>query len=158
AKQQKQKSGLFAKEVAQPLLSWSVEVGSKEKVDGNVTRKPVSIYFVIDTTTSMDPVINTITENIVDFARYLESREFEPRYGGVAFKDEVDESKILDLTDSPETFYNYVSGLQTGGGGRDAQEGGLAAVSRAVSLLHNQETRKNALEVVLYFSDSPAHQ
>src|SRR5271156_6190819 len=86
--------------------------------------RPVDIVFVLDVTESMQPYIDAVKQNIINFVTDLASNNRDYRLGLVTFEDYV-VSKYPDcncgyrnsFTSNVHEFTDWVSSLHAGGGG-----------------------------------------
>lgn len=118
--------------------------------------RPVSIYFAIDVTGSMAGNIAAIQTNVELFADNMRAQGFDLMLGGVGFRDEITPSDTLSLTADVDVFKAYIRRLVARDGG-DGAEASLLAVQESVNRLQREETRPNALKVVLVIGDQPGH-
>lgn len=58
---------------------------------GTSYKLPLKIYFVLDITSSMQPVIDTIKINIINFINKLKANDFDVLIGIVTFRDKLEE-------------------------------------------------------------------
>src|SRR5579875_2504257 len=99
--------------------------------------RPVDIVFVMDVTESMQPYIDAIKQNIIQFAQDLAANNRDYRLGLVTFEDYV-VSAYPDcncayrktMTSNVQQFIQWVGGLHAGGGG-DIPEDQLDALAYA---------------------------
>lgn len=120
---------------------------------GAVTSVPVDFYFAIDVTGSMQRNINTIKDNIEDFANELEKKKYRARLSLVPFRDRVE--SIMEPTSDINKFKSEVAGQFASGGG-DANEAALGAVDAAIKKI--KETKSpGAFAAVIAITDNPAH-
>jgi len=121
--------------------------------------RPVDIVFVLDITESMQPYIDAVKQNIITFARDLQSNNRDYRLGLVTFEDYV-VSQYQDcnceyrntMTSDVSKFISWVGGLHAGGGG-DIPEDPLDALAYAASL----PFRPEAQGIVILITDAPPH-
>ncbi len=121
--------------------------------------RPVDIVFVLDVTESMQPYIDAVKQNIINFAQDLAANNRDYRLGLVTFEDYV-VSKYPDcncayrntLTSDVHAFIDWVSVLRAGGGG-DIPEDQLDALQYAASL----PFRPNAEGIIIIVTDAPPH-
>lgn len=121
--------------------------------------RPVDIVFVLDITESMQPYIDAVKQNIINFAQDLASNNRDYRLGLVTFEDYV-VSKYPDcncayrsaMTSDVHQFIDWVSGLHASGGG-DIPEDQLDALSYASSF----PFRPNAEGIIILITDAPPH-
>ncbi len=121
--------------------------------------RPVDIVFVMDVTESMQPYIDAIKQNIIQFAQDLAANNRDYRLGLVTFEDYV-VSAYPDcncayrktLTSNVQQFIQWVGGLHAGGGG-DIPEDQLDALAYASTFPY----RPNAQSIVIMITDAPPH-
>jgi hypothetical protein len=121
--------------------------------------RPVDIVFVVDVTESMQPYIDAIKQNIVQFAQELAANNRDYRLGLVTFEDYVVSSYPdcnceyrKTMTSDVQKFIGWVSGLHAGGGG-DIPEDQLDALAYAASF----PFRPDAQSIVIITTDAPPH-
>ncbi len=121
--------------------------------------RPVDIVFVIDVTESMQPYIDAIKQNMVNFAHDLAANNRDYRLGLVTFEDYV-VSAYPDcncayrdkLTPDVNEFIKWVGTLHATGGG-DIPEDQLDALAYASKL----PFRPQAQAILILISDAPCH-
>src|SRR5579871_1529370 len=121
--------------------------------------RPVDIVFVMDVTESMQPYIDAVKQNIIQFAQDLAANNRDYRLGLVTFEDYV-VSKYPDcncayrnsFTSDVHTFTDWVGSLHAGGGG-DIPEDQLDALAYAASF----PFRPNAEGIIILVTDAPPH-
>ena len=122
--------------------------------------RPVDIVFVLDVTESMQPYIDAVKQNIIQFAQDLAANNRDYRLGLVTFEDYVI-SKYPDcnceyrdtMTSDVQKFIGWVGGLHAGGGG-DIPEDQLDALAYAAAF----PFRPEAQGIVILITDAPSHQ
>jgi hypothetical protein len=121
--------------------------------------RPVDIVFVMDVTESMQPYIDAVKQNVIQFAQDLSANNRDYRLGLVTFEDYV-VSKYEDcrcayrnsFTSDVHTFTDWVSSLHAGGGG-DIPEDQLDALAYAASF----PFRPQAEGIIIIVTDAPPH-
>src|SRR5579875_2225174 len=121
--------------------------------------RPVDIVFVMDVTESMQPYIDAVKQNMISFARDLQSNNRDYRLGLVTFEDYVI-SKYPDcncayrdkLTSDVNEFIAWVGSLHAGGGG-DIPEDPLDALVYAAGFPYRPE----AQVILILITDAPPH-
>jgi hypothetical protein len=121
--------------------------------------RPVDIIFVLDVTESMQPYIDTVKQNVIQFAQDLSANNRDYRLGLVTFEDYV-VSKYPDcncayrnsFTSDVHQFTDWVGTLHAGGGG-DIPEDQLDALAYAASF----PFRPNAEGIIIIVTDAPPH-
>ncbi|HZO80137.1 MAG TPA: FHA domain-containing protein [Candidatus Binataceae bacterium] len=122
--------------------------------------RPVDIVFVMDVTESMQPYIDAIKQNMINFAHDLASNNRDYRLGLVTFEDYV-VSKYPDcncayrnqLTPDVSEFIKWVGTLHASGGG-DIPEDPLDALAYAATL----PFRPQAQAILILITDAPCHK
>jgi hypothetical protein len=121
--------------------------------------RPVDIVFVLDITESMQPYIDAVKQNMINFAQDLAQNHRDYRLGLVTFEDYVvsaypdcncEYSKTM--TADVQKFIDWVGTLHAGGGG-DIPEDQLDAISYAATL----PFRPDAQGIIIFVSDAPPH-
>jgi len=121
--------------------------------------RPVDIIFVLDVTESMQPYIDAVKQNVIQFAQDLSANNRDYRLGLVTFEDYV-VSKYPDcncayrnsFTSDVHQFTDWVSSLHAGGGG-DIPEDQLDALAYAASF----PFRPKAEGIIIIVTDAPPH-
>jgi hypothetical protein len=121
--------------------------------------RPVDIVFVIDITESMQPYIDAVKQNMVDFAHDLAANNRDYRLGLVTFEDYVvsaypdcDCEYRNALTSDVNKFIGWVGTLHAGGGG-DIPEDQLDGLAYAATM----PLRPDAQGIVILITDAPPH-
>ncbi|MBF6560605.1 MAG: FHA domain-containing protein [Candidatus Binataceae bacterium] len=122
--------------------------------------RPVDIVFVLDVTESMQPYIDAVKQNIIQFAQDLAANNRDYRLGLVTFEDYV-VSEYPDcnceyrntMTSDVQKFIGWVGGLHAGGGG-DIPEDQLDGLAYAAGF----PFRPTAQGIVILITDAPSHQ
>jgi len=122
--------------------------------------RPVDIVFVLDVTESMQPYIDAVKQNIIQFAQDLAANNRDYRLGLVTFEDYVI-SQYPDcnceyrniMTSDVQKFTGWVGTLHAGGGG-DIPEDQLDALAYAASF----PFRPEAQSIVILVTDAPSHK
>jgi Mg-chelatase subunit ChlD len=121
--------------------------------------RPVDIVFVLDITESMQPYIDAVKQNMINFAQDLAENHRDYRLGLVTFEDYV-VSAYPDcncayrksMTSDVQQFTDWVGSLHAGGGG-DIPEDQLDALSYAATL----PFRPDAQGIIIMITDAPPH-
>src|SRR5580693_5198255 len=121
--------------------------------------RPVDIVFVLDVTESMQPYIDAVKQNVIQFAQDLSANNRDYRLGLVTFEDYV-VSKYPDcncayrssFTTDVHQFTDWVGTLHAGGGG-DIPEDQLDALSYAAKF----PFRPEAEGIIIIVTDAPPH-
>jgi hypothetical protein len=121
--------------------------------------RPVDIVFVLDVTESMQPYIDAVKQNIIDFVHDLQANNRDYRLGLVTFEDYV-VSRYPDcnceyrntMTSDVNKFIGWVGGLHATGGG-DIPEDQLDGLAYAATL----PFRPDAQGIVILVTDAPPH-
>ena len=134
-------------------LEFEASCGSEEtRVTSTTSAKPLDLVFVLDITGSMGGSLEVVKRNAVDFAKGLQAKGFDARFGAVGFRDSIDES--IGFGDS-KALTTALSSWRAFGGGA-APENGQAALRSALSIFE-KASRPGADLVVLYVSDAPMY-
>jgi len=121
--------------------------------------RPVDIVFVLDITESMQPYIDAVKQNMINFAQDLAQNHRDYRLGLVTFEDYVvsaypdckcEYSKTM--TPDVQKFTDWVGTLHAGGGG-DIPEDQLDALAYATTL----PFRPDAQGIIVLITDAPPH-
>jgi Mg-chelatase subunit ChlD len=120
--------------------------------------KVVDIAFVLDTTSSMEPSIGQVQNNLVQFLEQLQAKQKGNTYrvALLEYRDKNDRflNRInTDFTSNLNQVQKAVKGLNTDGGG-DAPEAVLDALLAAKNKLSWQP---NAKRIVVLIGDAPPH-
>jgi len=121
--------------------------------------RPVDIIFVLDVTESMQPYIDAVKQNVIQFAQDLQSNSRDYRLGLVTFEDYV-VSAYPDcncayrnsFTSDVKQFTDWVGSLHAGGGG-DIPEDQLDALAYAAKF----PFRPEAEGIIIIVTDAPPH-
>lgn len=118
---------------------------------------PVDIVFAIDTTGSMDNVIEQAKAYVRSFPAKNDKDLPDVRYGLVAYKDRDDDDTystktIVSPTFDRAAFTSGVDSLYADGGG-DYEEAVFAAAREAMNL----PLRPTAKKIVIFVGDAPPH-
>ncbi len=121
--------------------------------------RPVDIVFVLDVTESMQPYIDAVKQNVIQFAQDLQSNSRDYRLGLVTFEDYV-VSAYPDcncayrnsFTSDVKQFSDWVGTLHAGGGG-DIPEDQLDALAYAAKF----PFRPEAEGIIIIVTDAPPH-
>ncbi|MBC7658113.1 MAG: VWA domain-containing protein [Chitinophagaceae bacterium] len=116
-------------------------------------KKPLSIYFVLDRTQSMDPYIAAVKNGIKQFASNLLSNGYDAKLGLVAFGDAVEQAGPLTDVD---TFIANVAKVRAAGGD-DAPEGSLAALASAATALAVPAISDKTTPIMVLVTDQIGH-
>src|SRR5271154_2506895 len=121
--------------------------------------RPVDIVFVLDVTESMQPYIDAVKQNVIEFAQDLQSNSRDYRLGLVTFEDYVVSSypdcncAYRDsFTSDVKQFTDWVGTLNAGGGG-DIPEDQLDALAYAAKF----PFRPEAEGIIIIVTDAPPH-
>src|SRR5690348_2638372 len=121
--------------------------------------RPVDIVFVLDITESMQPYVDAVKQNIINFAQDLAANNRDYRLGLVTFEDYV-VSQYPDckceyrnaMTSDVQKFIGWVGTLHAGGGG-DIPEDQLDALAYASTF----PFRPDAQGIIIVITDAPPH-
>lgn len=121
------------------------------------TKHPVDIVFAIDITGSMQPNIDAVKDNVVRFARELESRSWGARFAAVGFTDSVDSQ--FGFTDADSLSKAMRSWRPYPGAGGDEQEFSQGGIAKALDMLAEDVSRtpgrEKADKIVVMVTDNP---
>lgn len=109
------------------------------------------IVFVLDITGSMTDEINSVKQNIVEFANTLASGGTDYRLGMVTFLDYI--GKKYPFTKDVNLFKGYISALYADGGD-DEPENSLQALLEASQF----PFRSNARRILIWITDATYHE
>ncbi|GEM_PF-4445030 len=125
-------------------------------------RTIVDIVFVVDNTNSMAGEINTLKQNLIEFAEKLVANNINFRLAGIAFGDEVPYRDLKEFTPeftaekeaaaAAREFKKWVAELKAVGGG-DNPENSLDALIHAAEMEFRPESQKYLVLV----TDATAH-
>src|SRR5712692_5127287 len=121
--------------------------------------RPVDIVFVLDITESMQPYVDAVKQNMINFAQDLAQNHRDYRLGLVTFEDYV-VSAYPDcscayskaMTPDVQKFTEWVGTLHAGGGG-DIPEDQLDALAYASTM----PFRPDAQSILILITDAPSH-
>jgi len=129
-------------------------------INHHITANPkVDVVFVLDTTGSMEGLIQTAKEKIWSIATTMASAQQTPdiRIGLVAYRDRGDSyvTRIVDLSDDLDSVYASLMDFEANGGG-DTPESVNKALYDAV---HNMSwsQQDQAYQVIFLVGDAPPH-
>jgi hypothetical protein len=112
---------------------------------------PLDLVFAIDSSSSMEPAINSIKESVTELVQFLNEKGLTVRVGGVDFADLV--RTKFDLTNDISLFKDWLSKINTISGG-DSPESGLDA---CVYINEAMGWAKGAQRVIILISNSTTH-
>jgi outer membrane protein OmpA-like peptidoglycan-associated protein len=113
---------------------------------------PWDFIFVVDITGSMQPQIDGVVNNLLDFANNLEKRGIDYKLGLLLFSDNID--RVYQPTNSADVFLSWLSNVRAFGGG-DEKENALEAL---VAIPKRITFRPEANKVAILITDAPYHQ
>jgi len=142
---------LMAKNIqTTPPIGHHVVIDEKAKVD---------VVFVLDTTGSMEALIQTAKEKIWSIATTMASAQQAPeiRIGLVAYRDRSDayETKVVDLSDDLDSVYATLMDFTAEGGGDTPESVNKALYDAVHSMSWSQND--NAYQVIFLVGDAPPH-
>jgi len=121
--------------------------------------RPVDIVFVLDITESMQPYIDAVKQNMINFAQDLAQNHRDYRLGLVTFEDylvsaypDCHFAYSKTMTPDVQKFTEWVGTLHAGGGG-DIPEDPLDALAYAATL----PFRPDAQGIIIMITDAPPH-
>lgn len=119
------------------------------------TKYPTDIIFVLDITGSMQGNINSIKNSVVSFARAIEAKGWDARFGAIGFRDSVDSRHNFSDANG---LANALGSWNAAGGG-DAQEFSQGGARDALKMFESDKAsrpeRLKADKVILLVTDSP---
>ncbi len=119
---------------------------------------PLSIYFVLDRSTSMDSVLAALKSSVTDFARTLSSTGYDVLMGAVAFRDQVDRSQPLSKIAEFQSFIDRLDTLEEPFDiNGDLPEGSLGASLQAIQKVQAEDARPNAEHIIVVVTDIVGH-
>lgn len=122
-------------------------------------RPTVEVVFVLDTTGSMDGLLEAAKQKVWAVANEIARGKPSPRVrmGLVGYRDKGDDylTRVHPLTDDLDETYSHLLALRAGGGG-DGPEHVVAALSDAVDKMSWSSDPK-ALKLVYLVGDAPPH-
>lgn len=132
-------------------------------------KRAVDIVFVLDVTKSMQPNIDTVKANVVEFATRIGSKGWDAQFAGIAYRDPP--GSTPGHINDPNYELLYATGFMGDSeiaaeiaSGKpqwladdksDNQEGGQAAISKAIDIL-NAGRRSGSDAVILFVTDAPS--
>lgn len=129
--------------------------------EGDLKELKMDFVFVIDTTGSMQPVIDgtieVMKECALQIARLpgLQGKD-AVRFGVVEFRDKGDDfvSRVAsDLTSNVDSFISKLRGLSAAGGGDDAEQ----VLDGLKTAIQNMSWSKVSAKNIILLGDAPAH-
>ncbi len=122
---------------------------------GGLRKVGVDVVLVIDTTKSMDFVIDTVKHRLTDLMTTLRRIVPTSRIGVVAYRDHGDEYvvKWTDLSFRADRLREFLNGLTAWGGG-DWEEAVKEALDAAIN---DMKWRKKAQRIIILVGGSPPH-
>ena len=114
----------------------------------------VDIVFLMDYTSSMQPYIDSLKQNCIDFADSVRKEGVDCHLGLIGFGDvpEGQQIYVLPPTGDIREFQDHVAKLQATGGG-DTPESGVEALESALGL----EFRPHAKVCFVHITDADCH-
>jgi hypothetical protein len=139
-----------------PVKNGSVDVvfeaGFPIKSRDVKTLRPLTVYFALDATASMNSVISSVKNGIRAFVAKLIEKKFDVKIGLVTFNDAVD--PVLGATDV-DTFLQKISEVNAAGGD-DPNEAALKAFTQALDSAIARAPQ-DAVKAILLITDEPGH-
>ncbi len=122
---------------------------------GGLRKVGLDLVLVIDTTESMQFVIDQVRERAASLVQSIQKMVPTSRIGIVAYRDEGDEyvTRWTDLSFRTDKLLGFVSQITASGGG-DWEEAVLEAIDTAVQDL---SWRKKSKKIVILVGGSPPH-
>ncbi len=122
---------------------------------GGLRKVGLDMVLVIDTTESMQFVIDQVKERTASLVSSIQRMVPTSRVGIVAYRDEGDEyvTRWTDLSFRTDKLLGFVSQISASGGG-DWEEAALEAIDTAINDL---SWRKKSKKIVILVGGSPPH-
>jgi Mg-chelatase subunit ChlD len=122
---------------------------------GGLRKVGLDVALVVDTTESMQFVIDQVKERAAALVRSLQEMVPTTRIGIVAYRDEGDEyvTRWTDLSFRTDKLLDFVSQISAAGGG-DYEEAVLEAIDAAIEDL---SWRTKSKKIVILIGGSPPH-
>ena len=138
------------------LAGGSIGGGGFGDVLGGLRKVGIDLVLVIDTTDSMQSVLEDVKREVRAFIGDLQQMVPASRVAVVAYRDKGDEyvTKWVDFSFHTEKVQNFVAGLRCDGGG-DYPEAVKAGVQAAIREL---SWRKTARRILIVIGGSPPHK
>ena len=126
-----------------------------EKREMQATIAAVDVLFLMDTTGSMDPYIDGLKQNCIEFATTVANAQRDCRLGLVGFGDSENGDRISVFPPSKDArlFQRKVRDLQRFDGG-DIPESPIDAVERTLAI----QFRDPCVKVFVLITDAPCHR
>jgi len=113
---------------------------------------PWDFIFIVDITGTMQPLINSVIENLNTFVRGLKNRGIDYRLGLILFSDIIE--RVYQPTAEADVFLSWIKDVRAFGGG-DEKENALEALAAASNRMR---FRDEANRVAILITDAPYHQ
>jgi len=122
---------------------------------GGLRKVGLDLVLVVDTTESMQFVIDQVKERTASLVRSIQGMVPTSRIGIVAYRDEGDDyvTRWTDLSFRTDKLLGFVSQINAAGGG-DYEEAVLEAIDTAIQDL---SWRKKSKKVIILIGGSPPH-
>src|SRR5215470_13430845 len=122
---------------------------------GGLRKVGLDLVLVIDTTESMQFVIDEVKEHATSLVENLQRMVPTARVGVVVYRDKGDEYvvKWSDLSFKTDKLRSFISNIRAAGGG-DWEEAVLEGVEAAV---HELSWRKKSKKIIILIGGSPPH-
>jgi hypothetical protein len=122
---------------------------------GGLRKVGLDLVLVIDSTESMQFVIDEVKEHAAQLVRALQRMVPTSRVGVVVYRDQGDEyvTKWSDLSFRTDKLTSFISNISAAGGG-DWEEAVLDAVDAAINEL---SWRKKSKKIIILIGGSPPH-
>lgn len=134
-------------------VSINFQPSSTSFISGETQKIPLSLYFAVDISGSMQTNINSVRTSISSLVEQLKAKGYDIKIGLIAFTDEV--KTLQTLSSDVEAFINVVSYLKADGGG-DVHEAALLAAKTALQNLQ-KEADAQSLKGIFLFTDALGH-
>ncbi len=133
-----------------PSIDHHITVNDHPKID---------VVFVLDTTGSMEGLIETAKEKIWSIATTMASAQQAPeiRIGLVAYRDRGDSyvTKVVELSDDLDSVYATLMDFEAGGGGDTPESVNKALYDAVHEMSWSQQDQ--AYQVIFLVGDAPPH-
>ncbi|MDX2165508.1 MAG: vWA domain-containing protein [Deltaproteobacteria bacterium] len=122
---------------------------------GGLRKVGLDLVLVIDSTESMQFVIDEVKENAAQLVRAVQRMVPTSRVGVVVYRDQGDEyvTKWSDLSFRTDKLTSFISNITASGGG-DWEEAVLDGVDAA---MHELSWRKKSKKIIILIGGSPPH-
>lgn len=134
-----------------------------ERLTVNIPKNPVrnvDIYFLADTTGSMETIINSVKSNIYNIMSSISAPGANIAFGAGNYKDFPLDTYCfkndISITTNTSAVASAVNSW-VASGGNDGSEGQLFALNQIADATNTVGWRPNSLQIVVWFGDAPGH-